>query len=151
MTVKMALTVPLLPSATDTSLMETEGGSSRGSQASPTPSWSVSVCAGLATSRQLSLASGTPSLSSSKSQASPTPSASESVWSALTVDRQLSVTSGTPSPSESKVGRISIQCAIRVVPGQPEVSARRLPRGDDLAVGLHGEGLRRDSRRRSRW
>src|ERR1044071_5531782 len=71
------------------------------SQASPVPSASASAWPGLATVGQLSVASGTESLSSSESQASPVPSASASAWPGLATVGQLSVASGTESLSVS--------------------------------------------------
>src|SRR5271169_5238160 len=62
------------------------GQSGLGSQASPIPSPSVSVCEGLATVGQLS-------------HASPTPSPSVSVWALLETVGQLSHASATKSPS----------------------------------------------------
>ncbi len=92
------------------------------SQASPVPSESVSSWRGLAVKGQLSVASGSPSLSSSVSQASPRPSLSLSSWPGLASSSQLSSqralspvvqglsvvlpvrspSSGMPSPSASR-------------------------------------------------
>ena len=98
----------------------------QGSQASPTPSESKSAWPVFAVNGQLSVESGTVSLSSSASQTSPsvspskfswkeltaigqlsqsvpTKSRSSSAWSGLEIVGQLSVTSSTPSLSKSPV------------------------------------------------
>ena len=80
------------------------------------PSGVVANCVG-----QLSLASGTPSLSSSESQASPSESPSAFAWSAFATAGQLSIASRIPSPSASVGGRgrLAIEDREAEVEGDP--------------------------------
>ena len=103
----------------------TVSGYSRVSQASPTPSPSLSAWSGLGTAGQLSLASGTPSPSPSgggASQASPTPLPSLSVWSGLGAAGQLSQASPTPSPSPSACVGLGVTGQLSLVSSMPSLS-----------------------------